>query len=751
MAFGDDVFLRGLKRAEKKKEREAQTAFQQGDWRGKKVEGKSASDEFAKSVGGGYENPAEDPFVSALHTIARTANVLQNAADGESEKNLSVVWASGKEGNSLESGSIFLSPDVIARETTLKPEWNLPERVDVLSADALLMSTLKRTASKAAFDKVKANEIGADVWYSLESLNAEREILAKFPGFEDYFAASRTYFCDRNAKASLEGRIAMAHAFGQGDPQGAVAALKWEMMYPDQPLNLPENYRKAVDWAKAKCLETDSSMSRAEVASDIDKQFLEWFPAPPGDGKGDDKKEGKGKGKSEGKPSGGSGGSSGDPEENEDEKDEDEKENEDEDKDEDKDGKDGEGKGKDKEDDKKDDKKDGKDGEGKDKDDKKGDDDKKDDKKDGGGNTGEEKEKKDKGDPKKDDKKDEGKGEDDKKPERKPLPKLPNIGQARRSLASSVSNNSHKAVAGKSAEIKAEPIPPRHSSVVDVEDANVWKNGSEVTPMDAQGQLLPYRKRVNALRARITALKDRIKLQAEVAVLFHRGLKSGLLDDGSLVKLCVDRNDDLIFENREILAKPSIAFGLLVDESGSMGQDRSGIARDVAIMLAEALRDFDGLKLCVMGHTTGFNDKGETLWMRHYLTPDHPHIESIMRVAGIADNLDGYAMESAARSMARWFPEIENKHLLVISDGQPNAYGYGGASAARHMRTVCDKSRAIWGINVVGVGIDKAYSPEVGTAMYGPGKSVVLDDSFSAISVLANYITKIVQRANVLR
>jgi hypothetical protein len=733
MAFGDNIFLKGLKRAEQKKERDAQTSFQQGAWRGKKEEGKSATDDFMREMRAETE-AKDDPFVTALHTIARTANVLANAKEGESEKNLAVTWSGGKETNGIDGHSIFLSPDVIARETTLKPEWPLPERVDVLAADALMLSTLKRTAERRALERVQGDELASDLWYSLESLNAEREILEKFPGFEDYFAASRTYYSDKNAKAMLECRIGMAEMLGQGDPQGAVAALKWEMMYPDQPLTLPENYRKAVDWAKEQCLETDSSMSRAGAASDINEKFLEWFPCEKsGGGEGDPKKgSSSSSSSSEGEPSDSGGEGKGDNKNYEDEEKKDEEKKEDDKKDEEK--KDEEKK----EDDKKDDKKD----EGKDK-------------KDDGKCDGE-KEKKDEGKGK-DDKKDEPKPEP--KPEKKPLPKLPNIGQARRSLASVEKNTSHRAVAGKTAEIKPDE-PSKTVLEVQPEDANSWKNGCEITKMKPDGMLLPYRKNVNKLRARIGALKNRIKLQAEEAVLFHRGLKSGGLDDGSLFKLGIDRKEETLFELREILAKPSIAFGLLIDESGSMRSTssfctmcctRSAIARDVAIMLAEALSGFDGLKLCVMGHTTGDNNRGETLWMRHYLTPEHPHIESVMNVAGIADNLDGYAMESAARCMARWFPEIANKHLMVISDGQPAGMGYGGPSAARHMRTVCDKSRVLWGVNIVGIGIDKAYPPEVGAAMYGPGKSVVLDDSMGSLTILANYITRIVQRANVLR
>src|SRR5690606_41717308 len=66
--------------------------------------------------------------------------------------------------------------------------------------------------------------------------------------------------------------------------------------------------------------------------------------------------------------------------------------------------------------------------------------------------------------------------------------------------------------------------------------------------------------------------------------------------------------DPRILARTKINAQPKVHFGILVDESGSMrwsanSKPRSQIARESAILLANAVAGIKGVKLSVWGHT----------------------------------------------------------------------------------------------------------------------------------------------------
>lgn len=739
---GDDILGRILKNADRKKAKEAAKAFQGGAWRGMKQEGESATAGWVQKLVNPV-NVTQDPFMAALRSVMRAANVLSNAEEGDEEKFLQVAWSSGSEQNDVKSNMVFLSPDVISRETTLKPEWNIDERVDVLTGDALTLSSIKRLATQAAINKVKGNETAENLWYCLETLNAENDVLTDFPGFGNYFASVRSYYCDKDAKGMLEGRIGMADAIGIPDLEGALTAVKWEKMYPDQILNLPPLYRDAVDHCKSVLSDDlEKSTERADAALDVSEYLTKLFPPPPSSGGSGGKKNDKNDKKDQNQQGSGSGGSSqGDSDDQDQNDDQDDKQ----------DGQgDGESKG---------------DNDNKDNDEGEGDDDKQDKKndKDNEGNDDNKQDEQGKGKDGKD-KKNDGKDKEPQQPKngdgkdnqqqkeqpQKPKQKLPNIGQARAKLGDNVKNQSNKKIAGRSIASSDVEKPKDEQFEVCPPNENTWVGGTTETMMD--GDAAAYKQMVNALKGRISALKNHIKLQAEQVTFFHHGLKSGQLDDGSLYKIGVDRREDCLFEQKEIKAKPKIVIGILADESGSMSSNRRYLmVRELTVLLANAFKDFDGLELCVMGHTTqGWGGRGEQLWLRHYYTPKNKKLEALSGITAYGNNLDGYAMYEMARRMMIWYPEIENRHMIVISDGQPNGEGYGWHSAMDHMREVVGKAK-MWGVNIFGCAVDNAYNWETGERMYGPNNFVILPDAYSAIPTLGKYITKIIKKANVLR
>lgn len=125
---------------------------------------------------------------------------------------------------------------------------------------------------------------------------------------------------------------------------------------------------------------------------------------------------------------------------------------------------------------------------------------------------------------------------------------------------------------------------------------------------------------------------------------------------------------------------------LLLDCSGSMSSYRSiEKQRIISCALADAFSKYPQVNLQVYGHTANgygaakliildFNDKRRLL-------------DTIFAQRPMSNNADGYAMQYVAE---KFNPKAAEKLLIMISDGQPSAVGYGGPKAERHVRNVVE-------------------------------------------------------------
>ena len=364
------------------------------------------------------------------------------------------------------------------------------------------------------------------------------------------------------------------------------------------------------------------------------------------------------------------------------------------------------------------------------------------------------------GDPR-DDEGEDGEGEDG---EGKPGEKngIPKFGQGRDSLSEQEQNTDfipEKTEDGEMAKSDKDGVLLGDTLEREILDEDTWRGGTDhvmvkVHP-DNSGQ---YKELVSSLKGTINAVKARLKLRQEKPNLMLHGLRRGVIDEGSMYKLAFGESEPLIFEQPEILNRIDLAFGLLIDESGSMnhgrrdGKTRVQIARDVAIVLAEAIKGMEGLELAVLGHTaqSGRHDgSSEGVAVHHYFTPDNPNLETLARSQAFGNNLDGYAMLESVRKMLKWYPHVNSRTLFVISDGQPSGDGYGGNPAMEHMFRVCTAARHA-GVEVFGIGIDNAYSEAYGCKMYGEGQFVVLANAADSMPLLCKFVVDAVRKTCVL-
>jgi hypothetical protein len=219
------------------------------------------------------------------------------------------------------------------------------------------------------------------------------------------------------------------------------------------------------------------------------------------------------------------------------------------------------------------------------------------------------------------------------------------------------------------------------------------------------------------------------------------GHENGAIDENSLHKLAY--NDYRIYSEKTIKSKKNIAVCLLVDESGSMmDRDRIDLAKEVAFVLSESMKSVNGLKVCVYGHTaqTKGNDEIE---ITCYKTFDQQDTSSIFKMDAKQQNIDGHAIKYVAKKFAEDSFSFDKRIMFIISDGEPEGYGYGGDPAIKHTGSVCEFCRKKMSIDIIGIGIDNAFSAATAEKLYGKNKSIVLDDVKKSLSVMSRYIRQI--------
>lgn len=662
-------------------------------------EGVAASDVWASRFP--MDPSAESARPEILRSVRRVANVMSNATGSEGERELTVRWANFGTTNNVSSSVVYINPDVADKVNTRQPRWTDAERLDVLVAEALTESAMKRTVSRAAEAYMSTAiprpgvserdlKLQALVWHAAERLFAEGEVVKNYHGYAEYFARSRAYYTDAFAKEDTQEAVNAEESV-----LSATQALLWTMMHPEQKLELSPGMAKAIDKALDRVRVAETSDQRAKAAERTIEHFLELWPDKeeeqeeedkPGDKTGDPGDECNG-----GKGGKGEGDGEGDGDGDQDEDDEEDKDEEDKD-----------------EEDKKD------------------------------------------GSPESD-----GSGSESKKP-------TSTSGGGPRKL-SSVEDLSSVGVP-KAPRDAGDAVKGRYYDLGDAEaprtldDVVNWKGGTVIAHvLPERRHRKVYQDSVSRLRPQIVSLRNRLKFRAEDQKLLEHGMRRGRLDEGSLHKLCFTKyygvDDPNVFESEEILAPPSVAFLLLVDESGSMScggstkNRRIDQARDCAIVISNAVKALPGVDVAVMGHSGqgGYLLNTKTtngLSLHTYYSPETPEIEALGCIQHYCENLDGYAIGQAVKKLEGWYPHADAHVLVHISDGQPSAGGYAGHAAMRHVGTVCQMSRA-QGVQVVGVGIDNAFDDRAGKMMYGPNNFVVLPSAeayFAVSNVLVNAV-----------
>ena len=233
------------------------------------------------------------------------------------------------------------------------------------------------------------------------------------------------------------------------------------------------------------------------------------------------------------------------------------------------------------------------------------------------------------------------------------------------------------------------------------------------------------------------------------------GNPSGKLHLGSIYKVAMD--SDKVFYRNSASRSDKIAVNLLIDQSGSMGGSKIQDAAEVGYILAKLCKGVNGLDLSVTGFSAqegsaegralGVTMQNE-LNLRQIYDETKPGIQdlhNILKITHHANNTDGFAIWHASKHLAQTREEYKRRVMIVISDGQPNANGYGYESAFQHVNMCRKDVKARFGVEVYAIGVAGAYPQTLGDRMYGAGNSIVIQDVIGSIGFIGRFFNQLAE------
>lgn len=146
------------------------------------------------------------------------------------------------------------------------------------------------------------------------------------------------------------------------------------------------------------------------------------------------------------------------------------------------------------------------------------------------------------------------------------------------------------------------------------------------------------------------------------------------------------RNDGHYFYKNRLPDSPSIAIGLLLDESGSMSsKDRITYARAAAIIIYNFCKSL-GIPVIVYGHTEDYRDVVQLYAYAEFDSIDNKDMYRMMDISARSGNRDGAALRYMAERLLHRDEII--KLLFLVSDGQPAGTDYYGTEAEADLRGI---------------------------------------------------------------
>jgi transcriptional regulator NrdR family protein len=252
-------------------------------------------------------------------------------------------------------------------------------------------------------------------------------------------------------------------------------------------------------------------------------------------------------------------------------------------------------------------------------------------------------------------------------------------------------------------------------------------------------------------RGAVSKIREALQFQDTKRIGEVHGMRSGDLDEGSLHKLRYD--SEHIWSQKTVSKLPDVAVGILVDQSGSMGSGRKiDQAREMCIILSEAVRKIAGVHLHIFGHTANQASTTDLTLFEHYSSTDsaeNADLGALGNIRSYSNNYDGYAIKETAKLLS--VDPAKRKYLFVIADGLPHGQGYSGDDAEKHVASVCSFVRTRLKIPTyafaVGVPLSERGSFET---QYGKNNVLFLSQVSQCLPQITRFLRNALQREKTL-
>ena len=216
----------------------------------------------------------------------------------------------------------------------------------------------------------------------------------------------------------------------------------------------------------------------------------------------------------------------------------------------------------------------------------------------------------------------------------------------------------------------------------------------------------PYDESLRRVRKYIPAISKTLKGHCSEYAVTYRGMRSGILDTGKLAEAY--QGVQTVYQREGRVRSDRMAVCVLIDESGSMYGEKIRAARDLAVLLSEAVSAVPAIDLYIYGHTYGdrcrdsYCEGRKIAELQVYREKGYTPKKALGGVDARSGNLDSVAIREAAARM-RKFSSCRKNLMFVITDGAPNE------RYEQLTDTVKELERT--GMNIVAVCIEPSYDP----------------------------------------
>ncbi len=215
-----------------------------------------------------------------------------------------------------------------------------------------------------------------------------------------------------------------------------------------------------------------------------------------------------------------------------------------------------------------------------------------------------------------------------------------------------------------------------------------------------------YGDSLNRVRKYIPAISKALKGHCCEYGVIYRGMRSGTLDTSKIAEAYQGVQNVYVREGK--IKSDKMAVCVLIDESGSMSGEKIEAARDLAVLLKEAIGAIPLIDLYIYGHThadrceDSYREGRRLAELQIYHEKGYTPKHALGSVYARSGNLDSVAIREAASRMRR-ISNCRQNLMFVITDGAPN----------ESCQTLADTVKKVEkeGVNIVAVCIEPHFDP----------------------------------------